>query len=287
MRNDSLRRSLIILLAALLGAPLANASELHLFGLLCNTGSGGSPDPSLCGDTAVGGEVPGNPFGGTVLSPDFKNTAGGVSETFGAGAEGLSAQAYAGAGFGHLQVLASAHNPIGTPDDINFHANAVARSQAQMVDRAVVDGPAGSIAARISLDVAGSFGGSGDLRIGFFLSSSLQGTLVNLETSRFVGFADAIDRDFDFTVVDGEELFLRMFLDASASAPTSNGKTPFASSFVDASHSALLHIELLTPGATLTAASGHVYSVAPVPLPPAGLLMGPLTLATLYVRRRV
>jgi len=286
MYKNARHHAFAFVVMALLSAPLANASELHLFGLLCNTGSGGSPDPSLCGDTATGGEVPGNEFGGTVLSADFKNTVGGVSETVGAGAQGLAAHAFAGADFGHLRVLAAAQNPIGTPDDIAFHANSVARAQAQMVDRALVDGPAGPIEARVTLDVNGSFGGFGEVRIGFFLASSLQGSLVNFQTSRFVGFASAIDQHFDFTVVDGEELFLRMFLDASASAPTSNGKTPHASSLADASHSALLRIELLTPGATLTAASDHDYSVAPVPLPAAGVLMGPLAVLTLYRRRR-
>lgn len=286
MRNDTLRHALALLVTALLGAPLAHASELHLYGILCNIGSGGSTGPLLCGDTAVGGEVPGNPFGGTVLSSDFKNTVGGVSQTVGAGAEGLAAQAFAGADFGHLRVLAAAQNPIGTPDDIFFRANAVARAQAQMIDRALVDGPAGAIAARATLDVTSSFAGFGDLRIGYFLSSSRQGALVNFQTNRFTAFADPVHQEFNFTVEDGEELFLRMFLDAGASAGTENGKTPFSSSLVDASHSARLRIELLTPGATLTAASGHDYAVAPVPLPAAGVLMGPMLLGLLWRRRR-
>lgn len=267
MRKASKLHLFALFGACLAGTPLAQASSLDFYGLLCNTGSGGAIEISLCGDTAVGGEVPGNPFGGTQKSADFKNTVGGASETFGAGGEGLAAQAFAGADFGHLRVMTKALNPIGDKDDINFRANTVARAQTQMKDIATVDGPAGPIQARLSLDVTGAFAGNGDLRVGLFLFSNLQGQLINFQTNRFAAFAGAIDRDFDFTVVDGEQLLLRLFMDASASAPTSNGKTPVAVSLVDASHSATLQIQLLTPGASLLSVSGHDYSIAPVPLP--------------------
>lgn len=286
MRKLTVLPTFTLLCSALFCSPMASASSLDLYGLLCNIGSGGSTAFSLCGDTAVGGEVPGNIFGGTVKSPDFKNTVGGASETFGAGAQGLSAQAFAAASFGHLRVLTLANNPIGDAPDIFFRANSVARAQTQMVDSAIVDGLTGPIQGRVSLDVTGSFAGNGDLRIGLFLFSSLQGSLINFQTSRFTGFSSPIDQDFNFTVVDGEQLFFRMFMDAGAFAATSNGKTPVSTSFVDARNSAILQIQLFTPGASLISASGHDYSVAPVPVPGVGLLMGPLSLATLYLCRR-
>lgn len=245
----------------LVAASTAGANELF-----CATAATTLP-AYYCADADTGGTV-------NVLAPDALDARPVSAAVGGGGGSGLGffGTASASAGPGALHAYAAAHVTPQPITDVVINADR-SIAHARLYDSGIIDaGTSGAavgtpVALTFTMHIDGLFTGDGEARNELLLFNGIQ--YVGQRSDLVNGGRPA--STFTFTLGGwsiGDSLSFLYQLTARAAANGAVGS--FNDSVADASNTALLSFDFLTPGVVFRSASGHDYSTFAIPGDPGG-----------------
>lgn len=240
----------------------------------------------LCADAGTSGSAG---WSGGVVSADAAGQGTVSASQFGenGGVFAASASASATATPGLLRGMANAGVMAPPPDDGISFARANGRASATMLEVGPLAPVGGAslgapVGLRLTIDVGGSFAGSGDGDGQVLVYRN--GQVVETRPVFVSSFDDSFFAELDLQgFVVGDELALWMRLTAGAGA--SNEALAPTASGADLSSSGHLYLDVTSDNASFASASGHDYSAVPEPGAALLLAAGGGLLGALRARR--
>jgi hypothetical protein len=211
---------------------------------------------AVCGDAAELGEV----ALGTVTASPLLHEVNPSAVAVGAVATGLgvfgSTAAYGS--FGKAHIIASATSSFTVPDGFSLH-RAISIGAIGFVDGFTV-GPS-DLNVRLVSSLSGNFSGGATGTVNFSLEDETTNQFVFADQGLFAyRLSSSSSKTTDVTLSAGNTYLFNWSMEADASAGVDQLDSFGASSTADLAHTGTLHIDVLTPGGSLTYLSGSNYS---------------------------
>jgi hypothetical protein len=211
---------------------------------------------AVCGDAAELGEV----ALGTVTASPLLHEVNPSAVAVGAVATGLgvfgSTAAYGS--FGKAHIIASATSSFTVPDGFSLH-RAISIGAIGFVDGFTV-GPS-DLNVRLVSSLSGNFSGGATGTVNFSLEDETTNQFVFADQGLFAyRLSSSSSKTTDVTLSAGNTYLFNWSMEADASAGVDQLDSLGASSTADLAHTGALHIDVLTPGGSLTYLSGSNYS---------------------------
>jgi hypothetical protein len=218
---------------------------------------------AVCGDASELGEL------GTVTASPLLHEVNPSAVAVGAVGTGIgvfgSTAAYGS--FGKAHIIASATSSFTVPDGFSLH-RAISIGAMGFVDGFTVG--SSPLNVHFVSSLSGSFSGGSTGTVNFSLEDETTNQFVFADQGLFAyRLSSSSSKTTDVTLSAGNTYLFNWSMEADVSAGVDQLDSFGASSTADLAHTGTLHIDVLTPGGSLTFFSGSNYSSTPGAIPEA------------------
>jgi hypothetical protein len=213
-----------------------------------------SVSAAVCGDASELGEL-----GAVTASPLLHQiSASGVAVGAVGTGNGVFGSTAAYGSFGKAHIIASATSSFTVPDGFSLH-RAISIGAIGFVDGFTV-GPS-DLNVRLVSSLSGNFSGGATGTVNFSLEDETTNQFVFADQGLFAyRLSSSSSKTTDVTLSAGNTYLFNWSMEADASAGVDQLDSFGASSTADLAHTGTLHIDVLTPGGSLTYLSGSNYA---------------------------